>query len=256
VFSPAYVKGWYFNHNVERIIENFDIADAMKALDLYMNKTTGRGGANTVNVLVAAYKRVKSDPVKEKKIVDYMMSAKHKMAGRALLHLDRKLTLEEEERALRGMASSKYPDSVIYTKQYKPSLKAVKKLPPVMRLNTLETMAANKHLAFNIFENLGDEDEFKALLFGSVLRHRERVENLVNKHKEIKGLGVVATIKVRHKCDNCGDYEVTITSKRMRTKRGIEDSSMKWLTYQRCALCGKSSETSPTVIENDELKDS
>lgn len=60
------------------------------------------------------------------------------------------------------------------------------KLPPVMRLNCLNTMLFESPRAKNIkFVDIKTEDDIKALLFSSMLRHHGKVERIVRKFKQM-----------------------------------------------------------------------
>ena len=131
---------------------------------------------------------------------------------------------------------------MIITNKYKPSIAALKKLPPVMRLKTFETLLSNDSLAYNIFSNFKNEDDFKLMLFSSVLRHRDRAETVWEKYQEVSMLGKKGTIKSKFNCSNCGDYEINITSTRGRTKAGLDKmlfSRTAGMNSDICKLCGK-----------------
>lgn len=153
------------------------------------------------------------------------------------------LTKDEELRGLRALGARKYCPSALHQHRYAPSKEAIQDLPPVFRLKVLETLANTRHLSYNIFKNFPDPDEFKNLMFSSVLRHRERAEAVWNKYQEIAFLGQDAEIKIKTSCSNCGDFETIIKSKRIRTKTGLLTTNL-WNSFRYgCALCGNGSKT-------------
>lgn len=164
------------------------------------------------------------------------------------------ITTEEEARGLRALAQRKYCPRIIHTSKYSPTEGAIKLLPPVMRLKVLETLSNGSHLAYNVFSNFKDPDEFKTLMFSSVLKHRERAEAVWNKYKEIAYIGLDAKITIKTNCPNCGEFNVDISSTRIRTKTGLANTQL-WncFRYNRCSLCGAANSTSQVIEHNKQV---
>jgi len=149
------------------------------------------------------------------------------------------ITIEQEANALRFLAHNKNCPDGIYQARYTPRIEALKELPSVGRLKSLESLLSNNHLAYNIFEQVGDGEEFKTLLFGSVLRHRERAEVIWKKYQESVNLGTPGTVTLKGNCGNCGQFELTLKSSRTRTSVGFQRTNLSRYIYKDCCiLCG------------------
>lgn len=170
------------------------------------------------------------------------------------------LTIEEEIKGLRALSTSKYIPSKIYKLRYKPRLKALIKLPPIMRLKTIEALINSRKLKYNIFENIPN-DKFKALLFTPALnlKYSDKVETIYNKYDEIKYMGIESTVKVSGQCDLCGDYSITIKSNVIRTSTGMRATNLGRLAINKvyCPFCYTKLKQEP-VFEGqvDEKRDS
>lgn len=242
---------YFFGNLVYPTIINMEFEFGIKSINLYLHGAGKECKYDIINCIEAIHKKYKDDLDKLEIIKNLVRDNKdvNKYIVKCLLFLDNKLTIEEEEQCLRIIANSKTIDSRIYELKYKPSQAAINKLPPIMTLNVLEILASKPNLSYNIFENLGDEANFKSILFGSVLRYRDRVDSLFSKYKEISNLGVKATIKIKNTCSNCGEYEIQLTSKIVRTEQGLNRTKLRWITENRCLLCGQwSYENSPKLI--------
>jgi hypothetical protein len=168
---------------------------------------------------------------------------------KAILLFDN-ITPDEEVRGLRALGQRKFCSRIIQQYKYSPTKDAITKLPPVFRLKVLETLSHNRHLSYNIFKHFPDPDEFKSLMFSSVLRHRERAEAVWNKYQEIAFLGKDAEIKIKTNCSNCGEFEVVVNSKRVRTKTGLMATNL-WNQFRYgCVLCGNHEKTMEIVEKN------
>lgn len=66
------------------------------------------------------------------------------------------------------------------------SIKALSKVPTIMRLNLLETLIIYNYGSINIVDAEGSKDLYN-ILFGSLLRYNERVERLIKRYKLIIG---------------------------------------------------------------------
>lgn len=161
-------------------------------------------------------------------------------------------TIDEEVRGLRAISQSKHIPHMIYKAKYAPTKAALDQLPPIMRLKTLEHLSSNKHLAYNIFINFPDPDEFKVMMFSSITRHRERAEGVWQKYQEIAYLGQPAEIKITTRCDNCGETEMSMKSTRVRTKAGLKSTTI-WNTYRYggCPLCGQHAKSISVIGRED-----
>ena len=159
---------------------------------------------------------------------------------KALLAL-KNISPDDELKGLRALAQNKYCPGAIYKAKYTPTEAVIKLLPPVTRLKALETLTNNKHLGYNIFANFKNPEEFRVLMFSSVLRHRERAEVVWNKYKEIVFLGEDAVVKIQGTCENCGDFSCDLKSTRVRTKVGLNNTRLwgSFLRFNQCVLCGR-----------------
>jgi len=242
-------KHYNFAWMLNDVVRHLDAKTSLKVFQFYITK----GGPYSLdndymyNIAHEVYKHKRNKTHVKKFLID----SNTKRANRALLMLDG-LTEAEEEKGLRALATTKYAPDCIHSAKYIPSKNVIKKLPPVMRLNVLETLSRETHLAYNIFKNLGDNEEFQSLLFGAVLRHNTRVEKLIERHKEVSGLGNTSTVTIKSTCPNCGDYEIVITSKRINTRSSMKKTRMRGLSeHTTCAMCGKYTNITPTFIEDE-----
>jgi hypothetical protein len=187
--------------------------------------------AGSIPNIVLAAGRI--DQEKTKKV---LMKSSSKNIPKLLL-IFKNLSVEEEEFGLRALANSKYIPNEIHESKYEPTLKGLSRLPPVMRLKALETLTNNRNLKYNIFKNIS-EDEFRALVFTSSLKHTERVQEICNKFSELKNMGIESTVEVAGNCIYCGDYKVQINSKIIRTLTGARNTNLgKNLTHATCPFC-------------------
>jgi len=162
------------------------------------------------------------------------------------------MTLDEEVKALRALSKSKYAPPYVFNAQYCPTLGAIKELPSIMRLKSLEALTSNIHVSYNVFKNITDEDEFKRLLFSSVIRHRDRAEAVWEKYKELKSTGIEGTVVIKMRCKNCQDFEVTLTSSVVRTKTKLEATRFgQFVTQNHCLLCGQWGSIEGPTISGD-----
>jgi len=243
--AEHYNFAWMLND----VIPHLDADKSLEVFEFFITKA----GAYSLdsdymyNIAQSVCKHEKN----KKYVKKFLLESNTKRANRALLFTDN-LTEEEEEKGLRALSTTKYTPDCIHAARFIPSENVIKKLPPVMRLNVLETLTNENHLAYNIFENLGDSDEFQTLLFGAVLRHNTRVEVMVKRHREVIGLGNTSTVIIKQTCDNCGEYEIKITSNRINTRSSIKKTSIRHLSERSsCALCGKYSTSDPIFINSD-----
>lgn len=185
--------------------------------------------------------------VDKDKTRDALRERKDCAMSRRLVTFDA-VTESDEIMSLRAISKSKYAPQYIYAKKYAPSFDAIKKLPPIMRLKSLEALTSNIHISYNLFEKITDADEFKRLLFSSVIRYRDRAEAVWEKYNELRSLGIEGTVLVKMHCDNCGDYELTLTSNVVRTKSKLSATSFgEFINRSSCLLCGKWGKHLPSI---------
>ena len=174
----------------------------------------------------------------DQEVKDLISSCKKKTVPRVLLGL-KGISVDEEILGLRGLQSIGVAPDFVYAVQYKPSKDAIKALPPVMRLKVFEALLSNTDISYNIFENFAP-DEFKSLLFGAVLRHRERTEEVWNRFQEVRFLGKESAVSVEYECVNCQKFKITIDSVRVRTETGLKNTQIGYtLMRNTCPLCGR-----------------
>lgn len=169
----------------------------------------------------------------------FIKQTNNHLIQKAILAFDN-LTVEEEELGLRALSKSKQVPDQIYNCKYQPSIEALKRLPSIMRLNSLESLTNQRFDSYNIFGRITDADEFKALLFGSVFKHQERAERIWKRYVEMTNVGVPGFIKLSGNCDKCSNFEITINSKVIRTEEGLKKTRIAYsLAKEYCPLCGK-----------------
>ena len=235
-------QSYYFDSLVNMVRPHIDHKTFLSIARNFIEN--GKAGAmksrNTHEIFEAAYR---IDPSGTKSLASNSSSS---AMGKLVLMCDN-LTIDEEVKGLRALSTSKYMPNKIHELKYKPKLEALKKLPPVMRLKTIETLVNSRRLKYNIFENV-PEDEFKALLFTSSLKHTDRVQTVCNKYEELKYMGVESTVKISGCCDLCGEYSVSITSKVIRTSTGMRETNLGRFLINRsyCPFCYTNLKQEPT----------
>lgn len=250
--SDAFINNYLYNHYILDLVDRVDEKDCF---DLFSNWIENYKYENEMCAYGIVGNIVKK--VKDKDLLDSAKSSirkrvNSKLLQRSLLFFS-ELNDDEEEAGLRALSGVKYTPIEVYNRRYTPSLKVVEKLPPVLRLNVLETLSNDRHLSYNIFKNLGDKESFRKLLFGSVLRHRDRVNDLVQRYDEIVGLGIMSTITIKSECRRCGPYEIAITSGRIKTERGFRKIEIfRSINGFWCPLCGMINKDSKSVLLDSE----
>lgn len=147
-------------------------------------------------------------------------------------------SLGDEVLGLRALSKSKYAPDFIFTEKYQPSLEALNQLPPVMRLKAIESLTSNEQLGYNVFGKITDAEEFRKMLFASVLRHRDRVERVWTKFNELCLVGKQSVITATMDCSNCGKYSVTLNSSVVSTESKLRNTSIgRWLFSKNCPIC-------------------
>ena len=249
IFEESSPKQYNFALIVSNLLPKIDAGTSLRLLKHYIEN--GNDYTLKSDHLCSIVRDVYKYEENKKDVKDIIFNSSFQCVNRALLVVD-DLNAVEEEKGLRALSSSKYTPDCVLTTRYKPSAQIIKKLPPVMRLNILESLSNEIHIAYNIFENLGDIDDFRSLLFGSVLRHPKRAEKMVERYREIVGLGKPGVIKIKSACNNCGEYEITIRSDRIKTVAGLDKSRIGRLVNSHCALCGKYTQNKSTIITEKE----
>lgn len=147
------------------------------------------------------------------------------------------LSTSDESLLLRGISYCKYAPDYIHSNQYRPTVEALDKLPPVTRLKTFEALTRDKTIGYDIFSNIS-EDELEPLLFGSVLRHRDRVEKVWKDVKYFKSLSNESTVAFQYDCDVCGKYEVKVRSHKIHTVDDlVHTGNARMFGWQSCMFC-------------------
>jgi len=238
-------QSYYFDSLVNMVKPHIDKKTFLSIARNFIEN--GRAGAmksrNTYEIFEAAYR---IDPSGIKSLVTNSGSS---TLSKLALICDN-LTIDEEVKGLRALSTSKYMPNKIHELKYKPRLDAIKKLPPVMRLKTIETLVNSRRLKYNIFENI-PEDEFKAMLFTSSLKHTDRVQTVCNKYDELKYMGVESTVRISGCCDLCGDYSITIKSNVIRTPTGMKETNLGRFLINRsyCPFCYSNLKQDPIFEE-------
>ncbi len=230
------IKRWNYPTMLTMLLDHVDSDTVLSLVDHYLTSESAYYDSDaSFGVVQKAYNRCN----RKNEIKDLVRKCKSKTVHRSLLMMDN-TTISDEELGLRSLSGIKYAPDILYTEKYTPSIDAIKNLPPVTRLKALETLLRNNDLAYNIFKNFNDSDEFKSLLFGAVLRHRDRVEQVWEKFNEVKDLGKDATVMITYSCPNCGECNISIQSTRVRTQTGLDTTRIgRFLNYRHCPLCGK-----------------
>lgn len=135
-------------------------------------------------------------------------------------------SLDDEVSGLRALSKSKYAPGFVFKAKYQPRLDALNQLPPVMRLKAIESLTSNEQLGYNVFGKITDAEEFRKMLFASVMRHRDRVEFVWERFSEMCLLGRQSVITAHMECSNCGPYSVTLNSSVVSTERKLKNTYM------------------------------
>lgn len=186
-----------------------------------------------------------------KTIIQKMLcEAKPLMFKRMLLTLDN-LSVANEEIGLRALARIKNPPHVILEARYCPTLDALKKLPPITRLEALECLICVRLHGYNIFNRITNREEFKNLLFGAAFKYQARVEKVWNKYLELTCVGKPCVITVKANCPSCGTYEVQITNSVIHNADALGKTKFSRIARESCAICGAYLGAPPTIVFGD-----
>jgi len=195
----------------------------------------GKNVSTSKDVLSIIEKAYDLDPDFTKQL---MIKSESKSVRKAILML-KELSLDEEVLGLRAISTSSYVPFKIFENKYSPSLDALKQLPPMMRLKTLEIFLGYRYLIYtNMFSNI-PEDDFNALLFTPSLKYSDRVKVVCDVYQELRYLGVKSTTEIKGECDKCGEFIITLTSGVSRTATGLSNTRLgQTLNRAGCPLCG------------------
>jgi hypothetical protein len=246
--DPVFTRDYSFSGYLSKAAKSFSTQETMDVFDNIIKNYNWNSYYNGMyDFILSSYE---IDPVKVKTEI---LNRNIDQTDKLLLAL-KDTTTDEEVRGLRALSKNKNIPSVIYKAKYSPTKEALDQLPSIMKLKTLESLCSNRHLSYNIFANFPDPDEFKTMMFSSVMRHRERAESVWQKYQEIAYLGQPAEIKITTQCDNCGEAEVIMKSTRVRTKAGLKNATI-WHTYRYggCPLCGQKAKN--ISVSGDEKDD-
>ncbi|KKL75228.1 hypothetical protein LCGC14_2056990 [marine sediment metagenome] len=237
MLTEAAASEYYYISMLCSVIKHLDNNLALKLFNNYIlygsNYTYDTEKAHFVVKNVYARNSIKSD------VKNLLKKSKNKSILRTILMLE-DISYDEEELGLRALSGMKYAPDSLFINRYKPSVEAVKKLPPVMRLKAIESLLSNNNISYNILENFSNSDEFKSLLFGAVLRHNDRVNTVCKKYHEVINRATQSITTVKGDCENCGKYSIAIKSTRVGTITGLNNTRIgQSLQNSGCALCGR-----------------
>jgi hypothetical protein len=251
-YDPDIINEYNYNWIINILIEELDVNEAVKLILYYLNnidiKRFNRSNhiIKTIEILV----KKKADLTKIRKILFNMNS---KDAHKSILIMPN-VTVLEEERALRAFSKNKYYLSVLTSIKFKPSIDALKKLPPVMRLNTLENLTSFDKLHYNIFEKIPSIEELENLLFGVALKYNSRVRELCEKYKDFSQLGQPGEITVTQNCRQCGDISLILKSNIIKSSSGFEKHTILGELVsksKKCVICGSYGASDPVYKAKD-----
>ena len=226
--SHSYYYGDY-TWAVNKLVECVDIDVGLKLLQSCLCDKKDESILSIIDKL--CLKGVDANTIKNMLIVSNGSSA-HK----ALLCLNN-INVDEEEIGLRALATSTRIPYILYNKKYSPSLEALKKLPPIMRLNVLESLLDRKNLPYNVFERINDEEDFKNLLFSATTKHIDRVNLVFEKYKNAMQKGIRGTLTIKYNCQRCGVFELKIDSTIIHSKSSLEETGLSNLANSYCPIC-------------------
>lgn len=177
------------------------------------------------------------------KVKKMLLSCENERLHRMILGLSN-LSINEEVAGLRGLSFYSSCPSSLYTNKYSPTLPALKKLPTVKRLKVMEALLANKHIGYNIFKYI-DEDELEPLLFGSSLRHKERVAEVCVAYNYFSRLGESSKVKLDYDCTVCGKYDIVLSSNKIHSLSDFNHTNnARCLIWRSCLFCKSKVEVS------------
>lgn len=164
------------------------------------------------------------------------------------------ITIDEEVAGLRSCTSGMNYElsNFVSELRFQPRADALKQLPTVMRLSCLEKLTSDTFIPYNIFGNIKDDEEFKSLLFGPVLRHQERAEAIWDRYCELKHSGKPGKVTIKHNCEKCGEIKIIVESNVVRTKDRVRGTRFgEYLLTSRCPICNNGS-SAPVISTTGE----
>lgn len=220
-----------------QLLSKINDESIVELVETYFKNNNLSLGYHAKNIFAKIIELAKKEEYKDR-VTNAMRESKTLDLNRCLLLLPN-FTIEDEIKALRALSSLKSLPSDFFKIRFAPRAAALKELPPIMRLNLLETLTENKNVSYNIFKNLPDPEEFKTILFGAVVKYRDRVENIWNKYNEISLMNREAEAVISGNCQYCGDYRIMINHQRVHTMNNFLNTTIgQWLYASRCPLCG------------------
>jgi hypothetical protein len=232
--APA--TDYYLPYVLEYLMSRLDKATAIDLYERLMSSVQQSYASQRILTTLTQY-IYNLDPKVVRRVIE---SAPNNNDLQKHIFIFQDLTIDEEELGLRALSKSRYCPEFVFDSKYKPTLDALKRLPPIMRLNCLEALCSARIATYNVFENIKDGEEFKSLLFSSALKHRDRAEVIWNKYVNISGVGHPSSIKISGCCVKCGEFEITLSNKVIRTAAALRVTRfgrMFDVEHTNCPIC-------------------
>ncbi len=224
------VKDYWFELSLERIMPHLSDSQQLKIALNIIQSGEKRGRTSALYNCIKKSFDINPDVIK-----NAINSSPESSITKILLILNP--NKDEEIKGLRALSTNKHTPDIIYENKYEPSIQAIKDLPPVMRLNVLETLANSRYVNYNIFSNI-NENNFEDLLFPNIIKYPQRVSDIMDRFREIRYRGTDSKISVEGECDRCGPYEFVLKSKSFRTETGLKSTNTgRILLGNHCPFC-------------------
>lgn len=224
---------WLYCRAIVELMDDGDIKRRERLLRAFVRHGTSRdfGRDEYIDKMLSLCSELGVDKLK-----NILLSCENKRLHRMVLGFPN-LTVKEEEAGLRGLAFySSCPES-LYQANYTPSYEALLKMPTVTRLKVIEALLDNKHIGYNIFKNI-NADAIEPLLFGSSLRHKDRVASVCEAHKYFSKLDTKSTVVISYDCSVCGQYDVTLNSTKIHAEEDFKHTgNARALIWKTCMFC-------------------
>lgn len=228
-------SSYYITHIVDGLYEHLDKVEHANIVCKILSNIKHNMNMSSFGTMV-----VRAAEVDLKKVKKILYKSKFPVMNKMVLALG-PLSLDEEVRGLRAIAKSKWVPDQVRSASYAPTIEALKKLPPVMRLNAMENLCTkDRRLGYNVFKHLTASD-FDVLLFSVVIKHNTRISELRERFNDLKFRGRTSKVKVEGACNTCGPWTIEITNNLFRTESGFKSSyfGSSIMMYGRCPLCGR-----------------